>query len=157
MLAGDLDHRHADRSAPVEDPRPPRPDLLVVVAACGFVAAAIALLAVGPEGRAVVDLHRLPTISKRDVIVAGLLVAAVVSIASRSRFSAVRRLLGLGFVAIGAAWMLKSHPYEGPVVATVNGRHGIHRNDWLAVFPALLGVALVVPWRRARRRRPLVP
>ena len=128
-----------------------RADARVIAVGVVFVAVAAVFWAVAPTGRVVFDAHRVPPISKRDVIAAGLVAAGALTLVSSSGSSALRRLLGLGSIAVGAAWFLTSHRFEGEVIASVSRRHGFHRNDWLAVFPIVLGLALQLPWPWLRR------
>ncbi|MGI8709419.1 MAG: hypothetical protein ACR2LA_00265 [Acidimicrobiales bacterium] len=58
--------------------------------------------------------------------------------------------LGLG--AVGAVMLVVGHhPWDGRVVADVEGSHGLHRGDVLAVIPAVVSIALA--WWCARQRR----
>ncbi len=112
------------------------------------------LYVVVPDGRVVFEVKRKPTFSRRDIVAIGLAVLGLASLMGRSHMTAARHIIGLGFIGASLVWLLKPHPFEGPVIAT-NGSHGIHENDWLALFPALIGLMLLVP--RARRPTPLGP
>ncbi|MGD9705436.1 MAG: hypothetical protein AB7Q42_22475 [Acidimicrobiia bacterium] len=113
------------------------------------------LYVVVPEGRVVFELRRTPTFSKRDLVAIGLCVSGIVSLLSRSRMTAARHIVGFALVGAALVWLLKPHRFQGPVVAIVNRGHGIHENDWLAVFPGLVGAALLL--RRPGRRSATSP
>jgi hypothetical protein len=131
-----------------------RADRLLVVAGIALLCMAAILYFVVPEGRVVFEVMRKPTFSKRDVVAMGLAIVGLASLLSRSHMTAARHVIGIGFVGASLFWLLEPHPFQGPVIAT-NGRHGIHENDWLALFPALIGLIFLVP--RPRRRVPLGP
>ena len=103
-----------------------RTDIWVIALGVALVVVATAFWILAPTGRVVFDPHRLPPVSKRDLVAGALVVAGALTLVSSSRSAAVRRLLGL--------------------VATVTRRHGFHRNDWLAVFPLVIGLAMQLPW-----------
>lgn len=122
----------------------------------GFVLAGSAVLfhVAGPQGRVLFDFQHVPPIAKGDVVVLGFLSAAGAFLASRTRSEAARRLIGLGALAAAGAWTLIDHRAAGPVVMSFgDSGHGLHRNDWLAVVPAGVGLLLQVPtaWLRASR------
>ena len=123
-----------------------RTDIWVIALGVALVVVATAFWILAPTGRVVFDPHRLPPVSKRDLVAGALVVAGALTLVSSSRSAAVRRLLGLVALAVGAAWLLTSHRFEGEVVASVTRRHGFHRNDWLAVFPLVIGLAMQLPW-----------
>ena len=131
-------------------------DIWVIAVGFALVVMAAAFWLLAPTGRVVFDPHRLPPVSKRDLIAGGLVVAGFLTLVSSTRLAAVRRLLGLAAIAVGTAWLLTSHRFEGEVVASVTRRHGFHRNDWLAVFPLVIGLAMQLPWppRGALAARP---
>jgi hypothetical protein len=124
-------------------------DRLLLVAGIAFLFMAAFLYIVVPEGRVVFVVQRKPTFSKRDIVAIGLALVGVASLLSRSHMAAARHVVGLGFFGASFVWLLKDHPFQGSVIAVVRGDHGIHENDWLAVFPALIGLTLFVP--RPRR------
>lgn len=49
-------------------------------------------------------------------------------------------------LAAAAAWVLVSHPLEGPVLLTLSRDHGVHATDVLIVVP------LAGAWRSLRPR-----
>lgn len=55
----------------------------------------------------------------------------------------VRALAFVGCLIVGVLWIAVSHPHEGPVLYNLTATHGIHRWDFLAVFPP---VAALVWW-----------
>jgi hypothetical protein len=116
-------------------------------------ASAVVFRVAGPKGRVLLDLEGVPPVAKGDVVVMGFVAAAGAVLVSRTRSTAVRRLAGLGFLAIAAAWTMLEHRGEGPVVASFgDSGHGLHRNDWLAIIPAGLGLLLQLPYRQRSRR-----
>jgi hypothetical protein len=121
------------------------------MAAVGILLAACAVVfrVAGPKGRVLFDLQNVPPVAKGDVVVMGFVAAAGAVLVSRTRSTAVRRLVGLGFLAIAAAWTMLDHRGAGPVVASFgDSGHGLHRNDWLAIIPAGLGLLLLLPYRK---------
>lgn len=124
-------------------------DRLLLIAGVVVLCMAAFLYVVVPEGRVVFVVQRKPTFSKRDIVAIGLALVGLASLLSRSHMTAARHVVGLVFVGASLVWLLKDHPFQGPVIAVVRGTHGIHENDWLAVFPALIGLTLFVP--RPRR------
>lgn len=124
-------------------------DRLLLMAGIALLCMAAFLYIVVPEGRVVFVVQRKPTFSKRDIVAFGLALVGVASLLSRSHMNAARRVVGLGFVGASIVWLFKDHPFQGPVIAGVGRNHGIHENDWLAVFPTLIALALFVP--RPRR------
>ena len=123
-------------------------DRLLLIAGIAFLCMAAFLYVVVPEGRVVFVVQRKPTFSKRDIVAFGLAVVGVASLLSRSHMNAARHVVGVGFVGAALVWLFKDHPFQGPVIAGVGRDHGIHENDWLALFPALVALALFVPWPR---------
>ena len=124
--------------------------------AAGLVLAGSAALfhVAGPKGRVLLDLQNVPPVAKGDVVVLGFLAAAGSFFISRTRSEVVRRLVGLGFFVVAAAWTLVDHRASGPVVMSFGeSGHGLHRNDWLAFVPAAIGALLQVPSRWFVRSR----
>ena len=120
----------------------------ILLAAC-----AVVFRVAGPKGRVLLDLEGVPPVAKGDMVVMGFVAAAGAVLVSRTRSTAVRRLVGLGFLAIAAAWTMLDHRGEGPVVASFgDSGHGLHRNDWLAIIPGGLGLLLQLPYRQRSRR-----
>ena len=124
-------------------------DRLLLMAGIAFLCMAAFLYVVVPDGRIVFVVQRKPTFSKRDIVAIGLALVGAASLLSSSHMTAARHVVGLAFFGASFVWLLKDHPFQGPVIAVVRGNHGIHENDWLAVFPAVVGLALFVP--RPRR------
>lgn len=90
-------------------------------------------------------LPRGQTASTRFVLtlVAVLLCASCVLCA----FHRVGGLVALGFVllAVAAFWpSVQENRFSGPVLFTFDDRHGVHRNDLLALVPFGLAVAAFV-------------
>jgi hypothetical protein len=57
-------------------------------------------------------------------------------------------VLALGAVA-AVVLVVGNHPWEGPMVRTIVGTHGVHKGDVLAVVPVLASAALARwCWRR---------
>lgn len=58
--------------------------------------------------------------------------------------------VGLGLLA-AAAWVGGEHRWDGRVVFTLTGTHGIHTGDAIAAVPLALGLGLA--WWCLRRAR----
>ena len=130
-----------------------RPDPTIAAAGIFLAACAVVFRLVGPKGRVLLDLEKVPPVAKGDVVVMGFVAAASAVLVSRTRSTAVRRLVGLGFLAIAAAWTMLDHRGEGPVVASFgDSGHGLHRNDWLAIIPGGLGLLLLLPYGKRSHR-----
>jgi hypothetical protein len=59
----------------------------------------------------------------------------------------VRALVLVASMVVGVLWVVVKHPFEGPVVYELTTYHGIHRYDFLALFPF---AAALVWWLRTR-------
>jgi hypothetical protein len=94
----------------------PRADARVIALGVVLVVVAAVFWVVAPTGRVVFDAHRVPPISKRDVVALGLVAAGALTLVSSTGSSAIRRLVGLAAIAAGAAWMLTSHRFVNPVL-----------------------------------------
>jgi hypothetical protein len=133
--------------------RSDRPDPSLVAVGFLLAASAVVFRLAGPKGRVLLDLENVPQVAKGDVVVMGFVAAAGAVLVSRTRSTAVRRLIGLGFLAIAAAWTMLDHRGAGPVVASFgDSGHGLHRNDWLAAVPGALGLVLLLPLRKRSHR-----
>lgn len=127
-------------------------DPVLTPAGVALAASAALFHVAGPKGRVVLDLQNVPPVAKGDVVVLGFLAAAGAFLASRTRSEVARRLVGLGLFVLAAAWTMIDHRAAGPVVMSFgDSGHGLHRNDWLALVPAGIGLLLQLPWRRATR------
>lgn len=52
-------------------------------------------------------------------------------------------VVALGLGAVAAVMLVAGHhPWDGRVVASLGGSHGLHRGDLLAIGPAVAGLAL---------------
>lgn len=109
-------------------------------------------VAAGERGPELLMLPRGQTASTRFVLtlVAVLLCAACVLCA----WHRVAGLVALGFVLMGVAlfWpSVQENRFSGPVLFTFDDRHGVHRNDLLALVPLGLAVgAFAVAAKRLR-------
>ena len=133
--------------------RSDRPDPSLVAVGLLLAASAVVFRVAGPKGRVLLDLEHVPPVAKGDVVVMGFVAAAGAVLVSRTRSTAVRRLVGLGFLTIAAAWTMLDHRGAGPVVASFgDSGHGLHRNDWLAIIPGGVGLLLLLPYRKRSPR-----
>ena len=51
----------------------------------------------------------------------GVALVGLASLLSRSHMTAARHVVGLVFVGASLVWLLKDHPFQGPVIAVVRG------------------------------------
>ena len=60
--------------------------------------------------------------------------------------------VALGLGALAAVMMVAGHhPWDGPVIGVLEGSHGLHRGDVLALVPIAVSIALA--WWCARQGR----
>jgi hypothetical protein len=108
----------------------------------------------GERGPERVLLPRDITISTQSVII-----AAALMLSGACVLCAWRPVLGLFALAavlagIAVFWpIVQQNRYSGPVVAQFRGRHGLHRNDLLAVVPATAAIVAFVWAMHTRRQR----
>jgi hypothetical protein len=97
----------------------------------------------------------------RDIHVTtqSVMVAAALALSGACLLCAWRQVVGLFclavvLAAIAAFWpIVQQNKFSGPVVVVFPGRHGLHRNDLLAVVPATAAIVAFVWALRTRRQR----
>jgi hypothetical protein len=88
-------------------------------------------------------------------LVGGACSALAVALAIAAWWRVPGLLLTAGvLLGVATVWpLITDNAASGPVVLELEGGHGVHENDWLALVPAVVAIGVLVEARAASRDR----
>jgi hypothetical protein len=98
----------------------------------------------GPIGNVAVYNERVPDVRQADFLIIPLIGLGLLLVSSRPGVRLVDRVIGTGLILLAGAWMVTRHPFQGPIIWSGPGQHGLHLGDTLAAIPGLLGLQILL-------------